>query len=620
MKTQLLSLLIFHFAFLFFHCEAQTNVSGFINANTTWTVSGSPYIVVSNALLSQGYQLTIQPGVVVKFSDSTALQIDGELIAIGTAANRITFTSTQLNPVSGSWAKIHFSSYSTDAVFNASGDYVSGCILKYCDILNGGELGYGVIHIEGASPYISQCNIRNSKASGVYCLGSACLVDSSYIGNNADYGLYFDQMAQHSCGLVVNGDTIRNNQKGGLWMGSGNSACTYEIKYCSFLFNNYYGAIFDGFVLQNVIIRNNNFQNNATATSGIVNFLTTVNMQNFRITDNYFYNNNGHNGIIYLDYAVSGLTISRNYFLNNIAFSGVLNLHASLLYDTIACNYFVGNQLSDACINILTQSGLVNGQVHHNFFDSNVCNAGTKIAVLSLMNPGGGLDFSYNTLKYNNAVNGKIIHIKANVNDTLQRLRIHHNDLYANVANRILSIASNQINDINKDFLYLKYNNFLDAGNEYSLYDSIPYGSPNIYADSNYWGSTSTQYVDSIIYDYFDFANQSVVHYAPILQNAVVIDTTCPLPIISVPELSVNESHFLVYPNPSHGSFTVILNKELGIGNRELHVYDVTGREVYATAIRNRYSVISDQNFSPGIYFVRVIDGKRSASQKLIIQ
>src|SRR5438477_13036423 len=77
--------LFFVFAVLAFGVKSQTNVSGFISANTTWNVAGSPYIVTGNALLSTGYTLTIDAGVVVKFNINTALQIDGELIAIGTA-------------------------------------------------------------------------------------------------------------------------------------------------------------------------------------------------------------------------------------------------------------------------------------------------------------------------------------------------------------------------------------------------------------------------------------------------------------------------------------------------------------------------------------------------------
>src|SRR5258705_851831 len=138
----------FNFLFCIFNCIAQTNVSGFINANTTWNLAGSPYIVVGNALLSHGYTLTIEPGVIVKFNDSTALQIDGELIAIGTANQRITFTSNQPVPAPGDWGKIHFADTCVNAVFDASGNYLSGCIMKYCDVMYGGELGAGEIHIE----------------------------------------------------------------------------------------------------------------------------------------------------------------------------------------------------------------------------------------------------------------------------------------------------------------------------------------------------------------------------------------------------------------------------------------------------------------------------------------
>src|SRR5690348_12373674 len=109
MKKPLLLLLIFHFQLSILNCEAQTNVSGFINANTTWTVAGSPYIVVGNVLVSHGYTLTIQPGVVVKFNSAKTLQIDGELIANGTAQNRITFTSNSTTPAAGDWGQIQFS-------------------------------------------------------------------------------------------------------------------------------------------------------------------------------------------------------------------------------------------------------------------------------------------------------------------------------------------------------------------------------------------------------------------------------------------------------------------------------------------------------------------------------
>jgi hypothetical protein len=68
--------LLFFLALIFTgSAAAQTTVSGGIFSNTTWTAANSPYIVTGNIVLFPGYVLTIQPGVTVKFSDSTNIEI-----------------------------------------------------------------------------------------------------------------------------------------------------------------------------------------------------------------------------------------------------------------------------------------------------------------------------------------------------------------------------------------------------------------------------------------------------------------------------------------------------------------------------------------------------------------
>jgi len=50
--------------------NAQTQVSGTISSNTTWTLTESPYLVTSNITVAENVTLTIDPGVVIKFSNT----------------------------------------------------------------------------------------------------------------------------------------------------------------------------------------------------------------------------------------------------------------------------------------------------------------------------------------------------------------------------------------------------------------------------------------------------------------------------------------------------------------------------------------------------------------------
>jgi hypothetical protein len=149
---------------------AQTPVSGLIASNTLWTSGSSPYIVTGNLLVQLGVTLTIGPGVTVKVDDGKAIQIDGELIASGTSSNRIVFTSNG-SLTNGYWLKIQFSDLSTDAVYGLGGKYISGSIMKYCDVIYGGGSQTGSIQCNNASPYISNCKIIRSSSSGIFFSG-----------------------------------------------------------------------------------------------------------------------------------------------------------------------------------------------------------------------------------------------------------------------------------------------------------------------------------------------------------------------------------------------------------------------------------------------------------------
>src|SRR5436190_15028844 len=103
--------------------NAQTNVSGGIFSNTTWTFSNSPYIVTDTIVVFPGVTLTIEPGVNVKFADKSRIEIrQANLISSGTSLDSITYTSNSSNPFKGIYGGLYF---------NGSGTFAS--TFSYCN-------------------------------------------------------------------------------------------------------------------------------------------------------------------------------------------------------------------------------------------------------------------------------------------------------------------------------------------------------------------------------------------------------------------------------------------------------------------------------------------------------
>ena len=85
------------FGFLFSFCSissfAQTNVSGGIYQNTTWSLSGSPYIVNSSIVVFPGKTLMIEPGVEIQINNQNNsniyIETRGTINCVGTDAQPI---------------------------------------------------------------------------------------------------------------------------------------------------------------------------------------------------------------------------------------------------------------------------------------------------------------------------------------------------------------------------------------------------------------------------------------------------------------------------------------------------------------------------------------------------
>ncbi len=187
-----------------------------ITANTTWTAAAGPYIVKSAVTVSAKVTLTIEPGTVVKFFDtSSRLLVAGSLTAIGTPDRRIVFTSIKDDSVGGDTG-------GNGPSTPAAGDWyyigLSGrsSILRYTDIRYG---GYGVRAQSNAAVQIlslanhevSYSTITNSLTSAIYLYqGNASLYKNTL--NSNVIGISF-----HNSTVTVSDNDISYNKRMGVY-------------------------------------------------------------------------------------------------------------------------------------------------------------------------------------------------------------------------------------------------------------------------------------------------------------------------------------------------------------------------------------------------------------------
>ena len=147
---------------------ADTNITSNVTKNTVWDISGSPYIITGEIHVFQNVILTIASGVEVKFNQDAELIIGGQLIAVGTIDDPITFTSNSSTPSRGVWKGISFANTAITATYQANFEYdynnyqillnyLSGSIIEYC-IIEFADMG---VKSSEVYPAIKNNNIRN---------------------------------------------------------------------------------------------------------------------------------------------------------------------------------------------------------------------------------------------------------------------------------------------------------------------------------------------------------------------------------------------------------------------------------------------------------------------------
>ena len=128
------------------------------SANSTWT-SDKSYVLNGTVIVNQGVTLTIQPGTVIKANPGRFIRVDGTLIARGTAAQPILFTTNSIT--NAAWSGIRFADTAVDASYDAAGTYLAGSVLQFVEISDADIAA----SLSTRAPYIADSTFRDNGTS-----------------------------------------------------------------------------------------------------------------------------------------------------------------------------------------------------------------------------------------------------------------------------------------------------------------------------------------------------------------------------------------------------------------------------------------------------------------------
>jgi parallel beta-helix repeat protein len=186
--------------------EKPVIIGGAFNiAAATWPKREFPYLISGLSIGSTaGSVLTLQPGVVMKMTSGRVLvgdtdwgTVKGTLIAVGTEAEPILFTSASATPAPVNWDGIYFRAGNQDSK------------MKYCILEYGGSWGYnysdiGMLQVQFTSVDVSYCTFRHAKTCAVYLNDGSYFENFDYntidVGDAAD-GVNLPPNAVHTLGL-----------------------------------------------------------------------------------------------------------------------------------------------------------------------------------------------------------------------------------------------------------------------------------------------------------------------------------------------------------------------------------------------------------------------------------
>ncbi len=186
-------------------------VSG--NQSGSWSPVNNPYEVVGDVTVPTGTTLTVLPGVIVQVMGNYQITAQGNIIALGTAADSIRFISGQPD-VNALWKGIRLESTTAQSQFS------------YCRI----EIGeYGINSINSPLSCTYSLFTRNKKGVQLYAIGavnpspatiSHCKVEYSrengiLIVQNSNAVISYNEICRNSAAATFRGAIQLSNQSAG---------------------------------------------------------------------------------------------------------------------------------------------------------------------------------------------------------------------------------------------------------------------------------------------------------------------------------------------------------------------------------------------------------------------
>jgi hypothetical protein len=183
-----------------FATEIKEVFSGIIEQDITWD---EDRYILGGAWINGDAAVTIDPGVNVYFLPSytkprgylrrAPFEVAGMLVAEGLETDSITFTSSKMNGEPGDWNYLKLNNPNKNSV------------LSYCRI----QFGEGIF-IDGATPFVERCNIRNNLGRGILVQNCSATISKSIISDNTQAGIMILGIGSP----YIYGNEIFNNRYG----------------------------------------------------------------------------------------------------------------------------------------------------------------------------------------------------------------------------------------------------------------------------------------------------------------------------------------------------------------------------------------------------------------------